>query len=728
MKRKSIFALTSTAVIAFTTAMSVWADDKSAVIFYTNDAHCNIDGELGYPALSALKQVELDVGNKVVLVDAGDAVQGAPVGSLSDGEYIVDIMNYVGYDMAIPGNHEFDYGMDQLMKLADMADYPYICENLVSLEDNKTVFEPYYMTEFGDTTLAFVGVCTPFTYTSSTPAYFQNDKGEYIYSFNGGDAFYNSVQNAIDSAKADGADMVIAVTHLGVGEALSPYTSTEMIENVSGLDAVIDGHSHSVIEEQICKDKDGEDVVLTSTGSKFENIGRMEITPEGEIDTYLVSSIDLSIAEESVKEAYNKTSAYIESIKASYNEKLEQVVAKTEVDLTTLDPDIVPTEHVSNRRIRSGETNLGDFCADAYRILTDADIAFVNGGGIRADIKAGDVTYGDIINVHPFGNLICTSKVTGQQIKDALELGAMDYPGESGGFIQVSGLTYEIDSSVPSSVVLDEYGGFSEVEGEYRVKNIMVGSEPLDLNKSYILAGHNYMLKQQGSGFTMFSSEDIVKDEIYVDSEILIRYASEVLGGVIGEGYENPQGSGRIIIDGEGKTSEDTTTEAVTERGSGSSSSKAEVTTEAATEDTTEVKDDALKVKVTIGSKSVIINDNSFAIDIAPYIQNTSSSAMVPLRFTSLAVSGGNVENADSSENVIWDANTKTATINANGKAVSFTAGSNQMIVDGESITMENNVVAEITEGRMFIPFRALGAALDVDVDWDADTKTAIYN
>ena len=200
------------------------------------------------------------------------------------------------------------------------------------------------------------------------------------------------------------------------------------------------------------------------------------------------------------------------------------------------------------RAVRNAETNLGDLCADAYRILLGADIAFVNGGGVRDNIKVGDITYGDIIKVHPFGNEACLVEVTGQQIKDALELGSAAYPGESGGFLQVSGLTYTINADIPSSVVKNDKSEFVKVDGAYRVSDIMVGGQPLDVNKTYTLASHNYMLKDAGDGYTMFGTKNVklLKDGVMIDNQVLINYIVEKLGGVVGAEYAAPQG--RITI------------------------------------------------------------------------------------------------------------------------------------------------------------------------------------
>ena len=340
------------------------------------------------------------------------------------------------------------------------------------------------------------------------------------------------MQKAIDAAKAAGADYVIGLGHLGIDEQSSPWTSKEVIANTTGFDAFIDGHSHSTFSETI-KDKSGKEVVFEQTGTKLANVGKIIIKADG---TITHENVDLNTVEPDAEAA-----AYIQTITDKFDALQKQVVAKTSVELTINGAD-------GKRAVRNAETNLGDLCADAYRILLGADIAFVNGGGVRDNIKVGDITYGDIIKVHPFGNEACLVEVTGQQIKDALELGSAAYPGESGGFLQVSGLTYTINADIPSSVVKNDKSEFVKVDGAYRVSDIMVGGQPLDVNKTYTLASHNYMLKDAGDGYTMFGTKNVkvLQDEVMIDNQVLINYIVNNLGGVVGEQYAAPQG--RITI------------------------------------------------------------------------------------------------------------------------------------------------------------------------------------
>lgn len=560
---KKVLSLILAGAMMWSSALPVFAanentapDADDIVVLYTNDIHCTSDDGMSYAAIAGYKsEMEATYGaDNVTLVDNGDAIQGAVLGTLSDGEWIVDIMNEVGYDLAIPGNHEFDFGMDQFLDIAkNQAAYQYLSCNFLD-KDGNTVLDPYAMVTYGDTDIAYIGISTPETLSKSTPAFFQDENGNYIYGFcqgENGQELYDRVQDTVDAARADGADYVVALAHLGEDLASRPWMSTEVIANTTGIDAVLDGHSHTVDAEQIVKNADGEDVVLSQTGTKAESIGQLTIdTATGEMNTELVPVANIATD----SPAYTAAQSYIQSIQDKYHAVTEEVVAQTTVDLTVNDPA------TGERRVRSAETNLGDLCADAYREVMGADIGFVNGGGVRADIKAGDVTYGDIIAVHPFGNMACLAEVSGQQILDALELGSM-YVGtaESGGFLQVSGLKYTINTQLPSSVVVDDTGAFVEVSGARRVSDVQVENretgayEPLDPAATYTLASHNYMLKQGGDGFTMFGEDNIklLLDETMVDNEVLIDYLTENLDGVIGEEYADPYGQGRITINNE---------------------------------------------------------------------------------------------------------------------------------------------------------------------------------
>jgi len=521
------------------------------VILYTNDVHCAVDADIGYAGLAAYKKAVEGKTPYVTLVDCGDALQGDTIGTISQGEYLVDIMNQVGYDFAVLGNHEFDYGMERLTELLEMADAQYLGCNIRYTGDEENslaaVVPPYELTAYGSTTVAFLGVSTPESIVKSTPAYFMDDSGEFVYDFYGssGEELCAQVQSSVDQCRSAGADYVIALTHLGTDESSAPFRSTDLIAGTTGIDVVLDGHSHSVIPCDMVKNRVGEDVLLSSTGTGLNNIGQLMITADGNLTVGLIGAYP---------DINTDTDAYIKEIQNQYETDLNRVVAHAEVALTASDGS-------GKRLIRNRETNLGDFCADAYRAVSGADIAFVNGGGIRADLSAGDITYGDIISVHPYGNTLCVVQATGQEILDVLELGSRSTAaeadngenavGESGGFLQVSGLRYTIDTGVESTVELDEAGMFVSCGENRRVKDVEVlqkdGSyAPIAPGEIYTLASHNYLIKQGGDGFTMFTDNPLETDEGMLDYQILITYLTDDLGGTINNSYRAPQG--RILI------------------------------------------------------------------------------------------------------------------------------------------------------------------------------------
>ena len=525
--------------------------DEDIVILYTNDVHCGIEDGIGFDGLSAIKKDELKKSSYVTLVDNGDAVQGTLIGTISKGSYIVDIMNKVGYDFATFGNHEFDYGMSVLDGLVAKANAKYLVCNIDFTGKNKTFLDrtaPYAIKNYGNVKVAFVGAVTPNAITTSTPAFFQED-GEFVYDLNKsatGKKFYHKIQTAVNAARADGADYVILLSHLGTEEGDAPCNSLGVIKNTVGIDAVLDGHSHSVIAQEIVKNKYGIEVVLTSTGTKFANVGKLVISKKGKVSSGLISADDYTKKDAEVTK-------FMAGIKAQYEAEVMKVVAKSDVALKINDASGV-------RMVRNSETAIGNLCADAYRAVAQSDIAMVNGGGIRANLPLGDITYADIINVHPFGNILCKVVATGQQILDCLELACKNTRniykegnkavGESGGFQSVSGLKYTIDTSIPSSVVLDEVGMFAGVSGARRVKDVMVEKDgkwvPIDPNATYTLASHNYMLKQGGDGFNMFQNDELLIDEGMIDNQVLLTYIVDILEGNLKDKYSSIEG--RITI------------------------------------------------------------------------------------------------------------------------------------------------------------------------------------
>ena len=569
-------ALTAVSVgapAAFAEETNCFFGDKADVtILYTNDVHTYIDNKSPkptYAAIAALKKSIEDTGRDVLLVDAGDHIQGTAYGSMDDGATIIELMNEAGYDLATPGNHEFDYGMARAKAVLREADFPYVSCNWVDLRTGFNVLPSVKFFFVGGRKIAFVGVTTPETFTKSTPAYFMNDaQTQYIYDILGGEdgqKLYDAVQKAIDKAEFWGADTIIGLGHLGVDPSSSPWTSEEVIAHTHGFTAFIDGHSHTVMANKQVTDASGKAVTLTQTGSYFKNIGKMTVGADGTITTELIDTyegLDAAVAA--------TASNWISAV----DDMLGEEIAVGDTKFYINDPA------TGKRRIRSGETNLGDFVADGiYTYFNEieelhCDIAIMNGGGIRTDVEAGPWSFKTCKTVSPFGNVACLMSVTGQQIQDALEFGAR-FAGsegkENGGFLQVAGARYTIHPMIPNTVQTNDKNVWTGSAAIPRVSNVEIYDkttgtyQPLDPNATYALAGMNYTLRNLGDGFAMFDGATLIKDYVSEDYLVMSSYAA-MFGGVDANGlphlasanspladypgymlnYEDPYGAGRI--------------------------------------------------------------------------------------------------------------------------------------------------------------------------------------
>ena len=569
-------ALTAVSVgapAAFAEETNCFFGDKADVtILYTNDVHTYIDNKSPkptYAAIAALKKSIEDTGRDVLLVDAGDHIQGTAYGSMDDGATIIELMNEAGYDLATPGNHEFDYGMARAKAVIQEADFPYVSCNWVDLRTGFNVLPSVKFFFVGGRKIAFVGVTTPETFTKSTPAYFMNDaQTKYIYDILGGEdgqKLYDAVQEAIDKAEFWGADTIIGLGHLGVDPSSSPWTSEEVIAHTHGFTAFIDGHSHTVMANKQVTDASGKAVTLTQTGSYFKNIGKMTVGADGTITTELINTyegLDAAVAA--------TASNWISAV----DDMLGEEIAVGDTKFYINDPA------TGKRRIRSGETNLGDFVADGiYTYFNEieelhCDVAIMNGGGIRTDVEAGPWSFKTCKTVSPFGNVACLMSVTGQQIQDALEFGAR-FAGaegkENGGFLQVAGARYTIHTGTPNTVQTDDKNVWTGSAATPRVSNVEIYDkttgtyQPLDPNATYALAGMNYTLRNLGDGFAMFDGATLIKDYVSEDYLVMSSYAA-MFGGVDANGlphlasanspladypgylinYEDPYGAGRI--------------------------------------------------------------------------------------------------------------------------------------------------------------------------------------
>ena len=513
-----------------------WAADKEIVILHTNDMHCGINDNLGLATVAQMKKDALQETPYVALVDAGDAVQGAPIGKLSRGEAVVRMMNAAGYDFAIPGNHEFDYGMERFWQLDKQLKNGYYCANFTDLRTKKLALPAYKIMQFGDTKVAFVGATTPGTLISSTPAFFQDGKGNYLYGFNEdetGRKLYKALQKSINAARENGADYVFIVGHLGINGSIEYWNSENVAANTRGVDAIIDGHSHERIQGKYVKNYVGKDVLIAQTGTKLKTVGRLVISTDGKITSELLKQ---DIGDD------KKVQKIISREIAKYEPLLKQPVGEALLQLRSNDPQ------TGERLVRNSECSLANFVTDAFKAVLNCDVVMVNGGSIRNEIKTGVVTYNDLLEAFPFGNMCAVIEASGQQILDALEMGASHYPEEFGGFYQVAGMEYTINKSVPSTVILDEKGNFSRVGGLYRVSDVRIGGQPLDINKKYTVGGITYVLKDGGDGNVMFKGCKLLKDGEISDVDAIMEYIQKQLDGKIGEQYNNPYGDGRIRI------------------------------------------------------------------------------------------------------------------------------------------------------------------------------------
>lgn len=517
-------------------------------ILFTSDVHCGVDQGFGYAGLEQVRDTLEAQDNETILVDVGDAIQGETLGTMSKGETITDLMNAMEYDVAVPGNHEFDFGMDQFLSLTEKAKFPYICCNF--RHNGKPVFKPYTILEVADRKIAFVGVTTPSTINKSTPTYFQDETGKYVYDFlqdKNGEAVYAAVQKAVDDARAEGADYVYVAGHLGMEADDTPWTYADVIEHTTGIDVFLDGHSHDS-EKVVMKDKAGKNVVRVAAGTKLSAIGYSHITAEKGIEetglwswTNATCAAELMGLQNDIREKVDKANSKLEK-------QLSEVVGNSSVELTVNDPKETDETGAPLRTVRFAETNLGDFCADACRDQGEADIALVNSGSIRANVAKGEVTFGDLIEVFPFGNHLVVIEARGQQILDALEWGCKAVPVEDGGFLQVSGLTYEVHSDIFSPCKHDVEGMFKKIDGKRRVRNVKINGKPLDPEGKYKVAGLDYTLLENGDGFTMFDDAKLLKEAETLDCQILRDYITDTLGGEIGNEYADPYGEGRIEI------------------------------------------------------------------------------------------------------------------------------------------------------------------------------------
>ena len=519
------------------------------IILHTNDVHCGIDDTIGYDGLNLYRK-ELKMKYKhVLLVDAGDNIQGGAIGVLSKGKDVINIMNFLEYDVVTIGNHEFDYKIEQFFNLSHMIKAGYICANFLFRKTQTTVFPPYKIIEVGDISIGFIGIITPQALTKSYLHTLVDEDGNLIYDFlteREGHELYETIQKYIDELRqVKKVNYVIIVAHMGYGgDASVYYTSPALLANINGVDAIIDGHTHLEYNNTF-PDKDGKQIHISQTGTKLNKVGKITIKTDGTITSELIGEIPLfegydsyyTVNRSGVERYVDKdTYKFVEDIIESHSHEFEEIVGYSDFDLL-INSDKGPI-------IRCEEITLGDLVTDAIRTIGNSDIGFINAGSIRKSIKKGNITFNHILNTLPFSARIIVKNILGKDILDALEFSTKNLPNTTSTFLQVSGIKFKVDVSFKSNVVIDEFENFVKVDGERRVFDVYIGEEKLYENKAYSISFDDY-LAEGGDGFSMFGKYKMAKDTFLLDNEALKKYLENDLNKIIPDIYKTTQG--RIV-------------------------------------------------------------------------------------------------------------------------------------------------------------------------------------
>lgn len=511
MKAKS-FASWLMSAFMFASCNVTTQPELPIVILFDNDVHCGIEGYVQFAGLR--DAIAASDTAYCAAVSSGDFIQGGMAGTLSKGQYVIDVINSVGYDAMTLGNHEFDYGSERLFELLDqLVGTTITCVNFTPIGETKSVYAPYVIKQMGPKKVAFVGVLTPSTLLSESAAFYDAD-GKQIYDLHT-DATYQMVQQAVDDARHHGADYVVVLSHLG--ENRTNITSQGLIAATTGIDVVLDGHSHSVIPCDTVPNLKGQPVLVTQTGTKMANVGKLVISTDGGISTELISS-------DSIPYRNERVATVVDSINTINAEFTNRVCGENTQLLTINGPD-------GKRMVRRGETNLANFITDGMRWIGKSEIALVNGGGIRADLPMGEISYGKLLDVQPFDNELCVARISGSQIWSAIEISCSDLPAENGMIIQTSGLRYEVNLNEDPRVTTVEV---LNAQGKY---------VPIDLDHEYTVTLSTYMLSQYEG---VLRNCEIISPSLCSDVESTYNYVTSALKGKVGPEYEQPQGRLKI--------------------------------------------------------------------------------------------------------------------------------------------------------------------------------------
>ena len=521
------------------------------IILHTNDVHCGVNDVIGYDGLNLYKKELKTKYKHVLLVDAGDNIQGGAIGLLSKGKDIINITNYLEYDVVTIGNHEFDYKAETLFNLSEIIKAGYICCNFLRRKNHSTVFRPYKIKKVGNVSIGFIGVLTPLTLTKSYLHTLVDENGSLIYDFlteRDGHELYEAVQGYIDELRnVEKVDYVIILAHVGYGgDALEQYTSPALLAHINGVDAIIDGHTHLAYNNTF-PDKDGKQIYISQTGTKLNIVGKLTIKPNGNITSELIDKIPLfegydsdsyyTVEREGIERYVDKeTNKFIEDIIESHAHEFQEFVSYTDFDL------LITTNR--GRIIRFEENILGNLVTDALRFVGNSDISLINAGSIRESIKKGNITFNHVLNTLPFSAKIIVKEVSGRDILDALEFSTKALPKTSSKFLQVSGIKFKVDDSLESKVVVDEFENFVKVDGERRVYDVYINDKKLDENKKYTISFDDF-LAEGGDGFSMFTKYNLTNDTSLVDNEAFKFYLETELNRTIPNKYKTTQG--RIV-------------------------------------------------------------------------------------------------------------------------------------------------------------------------------------
>ena len=526
MKRgKKLSALFLALVMAFSLAVPAgaanWDDDLTGhiVILHTNDVHGAIDN---YASVAALKDAYEAAGAQVLLMDAGDFSQGSTSVNVSEGATAVELMNMAGYDVATTGNHEFDYGYANLKTLMEQAEFPILAANAFTAEGDLAMDGDNLTFQLGDVTVGVFGLATPETATKAHPAKLEG------VTFLAEDELFNCAQEQVDELTAEGCDYIICLGHLGIDAESTGNRSIDLLENVTGIDVFIDGHSHST-QSDIAEETNGTgmvgDTVLTSTGTKLESVGVVDIAADGTIDASTISMEELNATEGFTPD--QDIATRVSEINAQIEEDMGQVIGTSEVDLDGV-----------RENVRASETNLGDLITDAMlwqagQDNEEVDAAITNGGGIRASIAAGDITKKSVNDVLPFGNTLYVVELTGAELLEALEASTYCTPEPVGAFPQVAGIEFTINTGAAYDAG-ENYPGttYAEPASINRVTILTVGGQAFDVDATYTIVTNDF-LAAGGDTYYAFSAAESGYDTGISLDQVVMDYITEELDGTV---------------------------------------------------------------------------------------------------------------------------------------------------------------------------------------------------